>query len=653
MRRTLFCFYIFLVCLFNSYSYEQVSDSSRLVFEINRARALYYSNPDSSLYYSRHVIERSIELNLVGLEAWGHKFKGIYHQLKQQNDSALSEFEIATKLFGQSGNILEQANNQLSKAQMFLQLGRFDESLQSNFAALEVYDSMGDKRYMDRVYNNIGQVYSLTEDHLEALPYFHKSLSINLERGDTTNLLYGYANLVSLHAYLNNKDSVQYYAGLARKLFAKTSIYILEGNIEVAVANTMKSQGEFNKALKGYEKAINAYEKIDAKSGLAHANYNYGVLQDTLGRTSIAKAFYLKAIDYSIQSSMLEIHKLATHKLKFIYSGEGDYRKAFEVSLINDTLNDQFLDQKKQESLTELQVSFDLREKENLINLQNVELERQEATIERDQVLIVGLVVVLCLGITLLLIIRSQMRRKQLLIEKEAEIQVREAEINAVINSQEKERNRFARDLHDGFGQLISVLKLNLSQLNEYSSKDLEKRQEVFKNGESVINEMYTELRNICFDLMPQTLMKKGISAALKELGERINKSTQVACEVLIFDNNKRLYEIEEISLFRITQEWVNNVLKYANADAITIQLTRESNELTLTIEDNGIGFNTDQFYNGKGNGWKNIQTRLNLINGEFDLDSRAGIKGTMVTVNLITQEEIIPANTDKEMTTN
>ena len=102
------------------------------------------------------------------------------------------------------------------------------------------------------------------------------------------------------------------------------------------------------------------------------------------------------------------------------------------------------------------------------------------------------------------------MRLRQLLIEKQTEIKAREAEINAVVNSQEKERNRLAKDLYDGFVQLISVLESNLSQLNEYSSKDLEKRRGVFKNGESVINDMYRELRNICFDLMPQTLIKKG-----------------------------------------------------------------------------------------------------------------------------------------------
>ena len=199
--------------------------------------------------------------------------------------------------------------------------------------------------------------------------------------------------------------------------------------------------------------------------------------------------------------------------------------------------------------------------------------------------------------IVLVLLNRNRAKKKEQLIQQEAQLKLREAELNAVINSQEKERNRFARDLHDGFGQLISVLKLNLSGLNDKDAEYPEKRMEVFKNGESVINDMYAELRSICFDLMPQTLVKKGLTIALKEFGDRITQSKKVVCEVIVFSNKERLPELIEISLFRICQEWVNNVMKYAEPNHITIQLTRDETELTLTVEDDGNGFNSGLFF--------------------------------------------------------
>ena len=92
--------------------------------------------------------------------------------------------------------------------------------------------------------------------------------------------------------------------------------------------------------------------------------------------------------------------------------------------------------------------------------------------------------------------------------------------------------------------------------------------------------------------------------------------------------------------------------MKYAEATHITIQLTRDEAELTLTVEDDGKGFDAELFYSGKGNGWKNIQTRLNLIKGEFDLDTTQGRRGTMMTVNLPDASiKQIPTSTESEIT--
>ena len=148
---------------------------------------------------------------------------------------------------------------------------------------------------------------------------------------------------------------------------------------------------------------------------------------------------------------------------------------------------------------------------------------------------------------------------------------------------------------------MISVLKLNLGQLKEIGVRDLEKREAIFSSGEKVIGEMYAELRNICFDLMPQTLVKHGLQAALEELATRVTQNTDISCEVLVFELEERLPELLEIALFRIAQEWVNNVLKYAEARELVIQITRETEELTMTIEDDGQGFDPQVFFKGKG----------------------------------------------------
>lgn len=216
-----------------------------------------------------------------------------------------------------------------------------------------------------------------------------------------------------------------------------------------------------------------------------------------------------------------------------------------------------------------------------------------------------------------------------------------EAMMKAIVKGQEDERNRFARDLHDGFGQMISSLMLNIRGLESAALKNEKERTGIFQLSVSILNDMYVELRNICFNLMPQTLIAAGVGEALKEFAARINSSGSLVVEVSLFDMEKRLAEVQEISIYRIAQEWVNNVIKYSDATRIDLQVTRDDDEITLIIEDNGNGFDKSVLVSGKGNGWKNIHSRANLIKGEVELDTSPGLKGSTFILNAPAKLEV------------
>ncbi|MEQ9287371.1 MAG: 7TM-DISM domain-containing protein [Cyclobacteriaceae bacterium] len=216
-----------------------------------------------------------------------------------------------------------------------------------------------------------------------------------------------------------------------------------------------------------------------------------------------------------------------------------------------------------------------------------------------------------------------------------------EAMMKAIVKGQEDERNRFARDLHDGFGQMISSLMLNIRGLQSAAPKKEKERTGIFQLSVSILNDMYVELRNICFNLMPQTLIAAGVGEALKEFAARINSSGSLVVEVSLFDMEKRLAEVQEISIYRIAQEWVNNVIKYSDATRIDLQVTRDDDEITLIIEDNGNGFDKSVLVSGKGNGWKNIHSRTNLIKGEVELDTSPGLKGSTFILNAPAKLEV------------
>ncbi|MFY0652115.1 MAG: hypothetical protein JXQ96_08790 [Cyclobacteriaceae bacterium] len=206
--------------------------------------------------------------------------------------------------------------------------------------------------------------------------------------------------------------------------------------------------------------------------------------------------------------------------------------------------------------------------------------------------------------------------------------------MNAIVKGQEDERKRFAQDLHDGFGQLISSLNLNLKSLETTKTTDTEKRIGIFNVSKSILEEMYVELKNICFNLMPQTLIAVGVGDALREFASRINKSEKIRLNVSFFQMDDRLEQVQEISFYRISQEWINNIIKYSDATVIDLQITKDDNEITLIIEDNGSGFEKRLLTSGKGNGWKNISSRASLIKGEVELDTTPGFKGNTFILN-------------------
>ena len=609
---------------------------------LQKSSSTFYSNPESARVAAFMAKQGAERLDYTkGVQA-AIRLIGITHDIQGQTDSSRLYFEYYYQLSLKEGDTDMITSALINLCMLNWNVGQFQEALNYGFESIKSAESNNNEQLLSKCFNNVALIYQEINDYTKAIPYNKKSYRIREKLGDKQGIVHSQNNLGICYKNLQIYDSAKFFyesaKTLAKEINDQNTISKVNNNLGVIAIR----QGAYNLA----EKLL--YEALA---------YDQSALQNILTNNSLAELFletgaYEKALSHSMQSKLLldQIDN-QDHKEDVYYYLANSLAKnnqtdsaAFYFNRLLE-VKESIFNEKSARVYNDLEVSYQTDKKEQQIAL-------QEAKLQRNRILLIALLVILFLIIVLFIISRNQLKRKQLLIQKEAELKVREAEINAVINSQEKERNRFARDLHDGFGQLISVLKLNLSQLKDYTSKDLDKRQEVYKNGESVINEMYTELRNICFDLMPQTLIKKGLSTALKELGERISKSTGVVCEVLIFDNQKRLTEIEEVSLFRITQEWINNILKYAAADSITIQLTQDNEELTLTIEDNGIGFDDKQFFNGKGNGWKNIQTRLNLISGEFHLDSNAGMKGTMVTVNLHLRGKIIPANTDKEMTT-
>ena len=224
--------------------------------------------------------------------------------------------------------------------------------------------------------------------------------------------------------------------------------------------------------------------------------------------------------------------------------------------------------------------------------------------------------------------------------EEKYELQLAEDRIRAgaLIEGQEEERKRFARELHDGIGQMLTGLKLHAEKLKHVQFTD-EKQRSRFDQLVIMIQDTIRTTRQISYNLMPSVLEDFGLNAALNLLCEQTSQSSGIKVEFIGSRERVALSKPIEIGLYRIAQEALNNAVKHSNADFIMITLEKNTDQILLKIEDNGKGFLLDNVKNQENvylphNGIENIRTRASLLNGEISIDSKLN-GGTRLVVKI------------------
>ncbi|WP_299098280.1 type IV pili methyl-accepting chemotaxis transducer N-terminal domain-containing protein [uncultured Winogradskyella sp.] len=205
-----------------------------------------------------------------------------------------------------------------------------------------------------------------------------------------------------------------------------------------------------------------------------------------------------------------------------------------------------------------------------------------------------------------------------------------------IIENQEKEQNRIAKDIHDGIGQMLTGLKFNLESINP---NDIEKAAVKVEYLKELASNIIQGVRTATFNLAPPELGDYGIIPALTKLTKELNKFTNKKIEFYNKTNfDQRLDSLIEINIYRITQEAINNAIKYAQSSHIIVTLSHSTSILSIIIDDNGVGFDTNNSKNPSkesgGMGMMFMKERISYINGRFFVDSSPE-NGTRITLNI------------------
>jgi signal transduction histidine kinase len=206
---------------------------------------------------------------------------------------------------------------------------------------------------------------------------------------------------------------------------------------------------------------------------------------------------------------------------------------------------------------------------------------------------------------------------------------------NTVTTIQDKERKRIAQDIHDQVSSVLSAAKLQLSGLEELKGQLTEDQKKIYGSAMTLMDQAAEELRNISHNLMPATLSRLGLVAALQGLFDKISEYSSLSISFNSFGFEKRIAEPTEINIYPIVLELINNVVKHAQATVATIQLIKYPTYINISVEDNGKGFNVEKAKaNEKGIGMRNLMSRIEYLNGTVNIDSVEG-RGTTIMIDI------------------
>lgn len=558
-------------------------------------------------------------------QAAGLAYRNYAALLKEERryDEALAYNDSALQIFTGTGDSLQLETLYGNIGRIYLEKDQFSEAIKYFLTGMAAYERRGNFFGISKTYNDIGTVYERMGDNQRALNSFLSMLAPAQRSGKEEQLAIAYQNIGSIY-YRQMKDSLALVYthrayDLNKKLGRQSSLLISVFNL-AGVENRLMHYPE---AAMLFEECIVLAQEQANDYLLAASFQNAAVVYSIMKNDAKAVRYFDEALQREAALNDAQFTMLLFEDLSSFYHDRGNYKKAYDYMSIAGKLKDSLRSVDKEVAIASIQEQFETEKKERKIAELNNKTARQQLMLrqqkDRQKILFAGLsaLVLLTAGGAAFYIQRNKARQEK-------------AQFSSILDAEQKERMRIARDLHDSIGQMLSVVKMQLSSLPADTPAQAQ-----LSGTQALVDKTIQEVRHISHNLIPEEL-NFGLISALEDLGDKINKTGEVKVLVSIAEevSTHKFSKQFELSLYRITQEIVSNMLKHAQAKQIIISLQQRNNALLLEIRDDGKGFDPGSIGEGKGIGWKNILTRVSLLNGKVDIHSER-IKGTQIQITL------------------
>ena len=504
------------------------------------------------------------------------------------------KYDVAAKYLQEAIAILEKDKKNRSKlapvyndlAKLYRKTRDLDKALENYSNANAIYRSLNDTAGIAMILNESGVVYEYKYDYKEAVNRYTMSMHLAEKAGDSLSVSYSLSNIAG--------------------------VYVIEKKYDLAEKNLLR--------------CLRIREILKDSFAMALAYSDLGVAMN-------GKGDYKKAIDYLTLSNRLaekmrypELQSNNYNELSAVSQKQGDFQKAFEYFNKRTALRDSLFNLEKTKEIQRLNSQYETARKEQ-------QIQSQQNRIRMQNYLMAGIGVLVVLGLMLAFSYYKRYRLKQ---ESQLQAEIlkqQELKARAILEAEENERQRIAKDLHDGVGQMMSAAKMNLSAIESELSFTDPKQKESFDKAISLVDESCKEVRTVSHIMMPNALLRNSLGNAIHEF---VNKLSNKTMQVHVYTEglDEKMDTNVETVLYRVIQECVHNAMKHAQATNLDISLIRDKDGISGTVDDHGKGFDPADKENFEGIGLKNIITRIEYLRGTVDFDSAPG-RGTVIAMHV------------------
>ncbi len=381
-----------------------------------------------------------------------------------------------------------------------------------------------------------------------------------------------------------------------------------------------------------YDKVIPHAKKPFLKYMVFGSFIRLGVMDSEEGNLNNALKHLDSASSYiDSRDTLKSFFYIDRYKADF-YARSKQYDSAYV--LLNRSLDVEYQLQYRKNSIeiSRMNVLYETEKKEREL------LEERQKTKQNQNFLIIALVII-GLGSLVAILLQKNTSKKQKLAEQEREIQKRKVvtllkeqellSIDAMIEGQEKERQRVANELHDDLGSLMATVRLYFENIK------VDKKDNALQKASELLEEAYQKIRGMAHSKNSGVIASQGLIPAVMKMARSISETNTIVLEVYNFGMEERMENSLELTIFRIIQELVTNIVKHAEATTGSIQFTKHEESLNILIEDNGKGFEFSKIEtSSEGIGLYNIEKRIEHLEGSFTIDSTPG-KGTSIIIDI------------------